>query len=185
MTKQSRLTAFGLFVIVMGMGTLAHGQQRFFAEKPVITFFSDGLVEDITAVNRKVTSIFDVVSGEVAYLMNVRDFDFPNKLMQTHFNEKYMETEKFPKSSFKGTIKGYKHGAGGTQSVNATGQLTIHGVSRDVSIPGTIEVNGNKLIMKAKFPVKLADYNITVPQVVWDKIAQQVEVTIDFVYRPL
>lgn len=180
-----RLTALGLIAIAISMSTLAIGQQRFFAEKPAITFFSDGLVEDIAAINRRVTSIFDVVSGEIAYLMNVKDFEFSNKLMQTHFNEKYLESEKFPKSSFKGTIKGYNHSTGGTQQVNATGKLTIHGVTRDVNIPGTLEKNGDKLMMKAKFLVKLADYNITVPQVVWDKIAQQVEVTIDFVYRPL
>lgn len=172
-------------IVLVCITSIAGAQQRYFAEKPAITFFSDGVIEDITAKNQKVTSIFDVVGGEVAYLMNVKDFEFVNKLMQTHFNEKYMESDKFPKSSFKGTITGFKYNAGGTQPVNATGKLTIHGVTRDISIPGTIEVSGTKLIMKAKFLVKLTDYNITVPQVVWDKIAQQVEVTLDFVYRPL
>lgn len=170
---------------LMCLAPALSAQQRFFAETPSITFFSDGVVEDITAVNQKVTSIFDVVSGEIAFLTNVKDFQFVNKLMQTHFNEKYMETEKFPKASFQGKIMGFAFGQGGTQPVKATGKLTIHGVTRDVEIPGSIQVNGNKLMMKAKFLIKLVDYNITVPQVVWDKIAQQVEVAIDFGYRPL
>src|SRR3954454_16226998 len=142
-------------VVLICTASLAGAQQRYFAEKPAITFFSDGLVEDITAKNQKVTSIFDAVGGEIAYLMNVKDFEFVNKLMQTHFNEKYMETEKFPKSSFKGTITGYKANATGAQSVSATGKMTIHGVTRDITIPGTIEANGSKLIMKAKFLLKL------------------------------
>jgi len=163
----------------------SYSQQRFFAEKATVSFFSDGVVEDISAANEKVTSIFDAVSGEVAYLMNVKDFQFPNKLMQVHFNEKYMETEKYPKSSFQGKISGFSLTASGKQEVKATGKLTIHGVTQNIDVPGTVEVNGNRLSVKSKFVVKLLDYNIKVPQIVWQNIAQQVEVTIDFVYRPL
>lgn len=167
------------------LATVACGQQRYFAERPSITFFSDGLVEDITAVNQKVTSIFDALNGDIAFLMNVKDFQFPNKLMQTHFNEKYMETETYPKSSFQGKVTGFSAAAKGAQQVRALGKLTIHGVTHDVDVPGTIEVNNGKLFLKAKFPVKLEDYKIVVPQIVWDKIAQQVEVSLDFAYRPL
>lgn len=186
--KRYLITQLPWYLILVALAcytSTAYAQQRYFAEKPSITFFSDGLVEDITAENLKVTSIFDAVNGEIAYLMNIKDFQFVNKLMQTHFNEKYMETEKFPKSSFQGKVTGLNLSAGGKQQVKATGKLTIHGVTRDVDIPGTIEVNGTKLIMKTKFMVRLEDYKIVVPQVVWDKIAQQVEVTVEIVYRQL
>lgn len=160
-------------------------QQRFFAEKSFVQFFSDGVVEDITAKNEKVTSIFDVVGGDIAYLMSVKDFQFDKPLMQTHFNEKYAETEKFPKASFQGKITGFDFTATGKQQVKATGKLTIHGISQNIDVPGTIEVSGNRISLKSKFVVKLADYNIKIPQIVWQNIAQQVEVTVDFVYRPL
>ena len=172
-------------IVLVICAAQANGQQRYFAEKPWITFFSDGLVEDITAANKKVTSIFDALNGEIAFLMNVKDFEFANKLMQTHFNEKYMESETYPKSSFQGKVTGFTANSSGTQQVKAVGKLTIHGVTREIDVPGTIEVNGGKLMLKAKFLVKLEDYKIVVPQVVWDKIAQQVEVTLDFAYRPL
>ena len=162
-----------------------HAQQRYFAEKSSISFFSDGVVEDIAAKNEKVTSIFDT-NGDIAYLMSIKDFQFPNKRMQTHFNEKYLESEKFPKSSFQGKINGFNFSAGGTQHVTATGKLTIHGITKNVEIPGTAEVtNGNRIVFKSKFVVKLSDYNIKIPQIVWQNIAQQVEVTADFNYRPL
>jgi hypothetical protein len=160
-------------------------QQRYVAEKSMISFFSDGAIEDISAVNEKVTSIFDVVNGEVAYLLSIKDFQFPNKLMQVHFNEKYLESEKYPKSSFQGKIIGFNATGTGRQSVKATGKLTLHGVTKDVEVPGTVEVAGNRLVVIAKFMIKLLDYDIKIPQVVYQNIAQQVEVTIDLTYRPL
>jgi hypothetical protein len=160
-------------------------QQRYVAEKSLISFFSDGAIEDISAVNEKVTSIFDVVNGEVAYLLSIKDFQFPNKLMQVHFNEKYLESEKYPKSSFQGKIVGFNSSATGPQRVKAVGKLTLHGVTIDIDVPGTVEVSGNRLAVKAKFMLKLADYEIKIPQIVYQNIAQEVELTIDLTYRPL
>lgn len=161
------------------------GQQRFFVDKASVTFFSDGVIEDIAAENNKVTSIFDAGQGEIAYLMNIKDFQFEKKLMQVHFNEKYMESEKYPKASFQGKLVGFNNTISGVQNVKAVGKLTIHGVTRDVELPGTAEIKNNQLSLKSKFTVKLLDYNIKVPQIVWQNIAQQVEVTVDFNYRPL
>src|SRR5262249_222529 len=115
----------------------------------------------------------------------MKEFKFAKSLMQQHFNEKYVESEKFPKSTFQGKIVGYKEGGGSTQQVNAQGKLTIHGVTKDIDVPGTIEVQGNKLIMKSKFNVKGADYDIGIPQVVFQNIAEEVEVTLDFTFKPM
>ena len=164
-----------------------HGfsQKRFFSEKSNITFFSEGVIEEIKASNTKVTSILDLQSGEVAYLLSPKDFQFEKKLMQVHFNEKYMESEKFPRSTFKGKIEGLNASGTTLQQVKAVGQLSIHGVTRDVNIPGTLQIEGNTVTLKAKFMVKLIDYNIKVPQIVWQNIAQEVEVSVDFLYRPV
>lgn len=151
----------------------------------MVKFFSDGVVEDISATNAKVTSIFDAQDGGVAYLLSVKDFQFVNKTMQVHFNEKYMDSEKFPKSSFQGQITGFSLATTGKQDVRAKGKLTLHGVTREIDVPGTFEAVGNRLALKSKFIIKLSDYNIKIPQLVWQNIAQQVEVTIDFMYRPL
>ncbi|HEY9008826.1 YceI family protein [Ohtaekwangia sp.] len=176
------------YILSLALIVLSHAgrsQQRYFIEKGNVSFFSDGVIEDIAAANNKVTSIFDAKKGDVAYLMNIKDFQFEKRLMQVHFNEKYMESEKFPKSSFQGKIEGFNPEASGVQQVKAIGKLTIHGVTRDVTFPGTAEVKDNILVLKSKFTVKLLDYNIKVPQIVWQNIAQQVEVTVDFNYRPL
>jgi hypothetical protein len=161
-----------------------HAQQRYSAKKASVSFYSDGVIENIQATNSHVTTILDVTKAEIACLMSNKEFEFPKKLMQVHFNEKYMETEKFPRSSFRGKFTGFKPGVPGVQQVKATGQLTIHGVTREISAPGTIETtdDGQTLHLKSKFIVKLVDYNIKVPQIVWQNIAQQVEVSLDFTY---
>jgi len=69
--------------------------------------------------------------------------------------------------------------------VTAKGKLTIHGVTKDIDVPGTIEVQGKKIQMKSKFKVKVADYNITIPQVVFQNIAEEVEVNVDFTFKPM
>lgn len=159
--------------------------QKFTSEKGHITFFSDAALEDIQAENGMVGSLFNSSSGDLVYIVKIKDFKFPKALMREHFNEKYMETEKFPKSTFTGKIVGFNPAASGPQKVRAVGKLMIHGVTKDVDIPGTIEFAGGKVAMKAKFIVKLVDYAIKIPKLVWQNIAEEIEVTIDFTYKPV
>jgi len=158
--------------------------QRFITEQSTVIFFSEATIENITAQNVKAKGLYDVSSGEIAFSIPIRDFVFEKALMQEHFNEKYMETEKFPKATFQGKVSGYAHGTAALQTVHALGKLTIHGVTRDVDIIGTIETEGGKLLMKSKFAVVLADYAVPRPQILWQNIAEQVEVSISFTFKP-
>lgn len=167
----------GLFWVMV----LESSAQKFVAEKSVITFFSDALIEDITATNSKSSSIFNKQTGDVAFTVPIREFQFEKKLMQEHFNEKYMESEKYPKATFSGKIIDMDAQAP-EQRVKATGKLTIHGVTHDIEFDGTAQV-GDKVTLKSKFKVRLADYNIKIPQLVFQNIAEEVEVTVDITYK--
>jgi polyisoprenoid-binding protein YceI len=158
--------------------------QKYVLEKSVVTFFSEAAIENITAKNSKTNSVFDTKASDIAFSVPINQFEFAKKLMQEHFNEKYMESEKFPKSTFSGKMSGFDISAKGAQPVKANGKLTIHGVTTTLEIPGTAEVVGGKIVLKSKFIVKLADYNIKIPQLMWQNIAEQVEVTVDFTYKP-
>ncbi|MBT1696900.1 YceI family protein [Fulvivirgaceae bacterium PWU4] len=173
-----------VFVLVLGVMGVSAVAQKYSLEKANVSFFSHAAIEDITAENKKVSSIFNSESGEIVYSITINGFQFKKSLMQEHFNEKYMESDKYPKSTFQGKISGFDSNGKGVQQVKAAGKLTIHGVTRDVEIPGTIEKQDNKLVMKSKFMVKLEDYKITIPQLLWQNIAEQVEVTVDFSYKP-
>src|SRR5687768_6558079 len=90
--------------------------QKFSTEKGTISFFSDAAIEDISAENTMVGSLFNSTTGELVYIVKIKDFIFPKALMREHFNEKYMETEKFPKALFTGKLKGYDVNAKGEQN---------------------------------------------------------------------
>jgi polyisoprenoid-binding protein YceI len=158
--------------------------QKFTTEKTFVSFFSDAAIEDITAENTKTVGVFNAATGDIAFSVPIKEYEFEKSLMKEHFNEKYMETEKFPKSTFQGKVTGYDPNASGVQQVSSIGKLSIHGQTHEVEIPGTIEKQGDKLIMKSKFIVKLEDYKIAIPQLLWQNIAEQVEVTVDFTFKP-
>lgn len=172
-----------LLVSILALTWCGHAQ-KYTAEKGSIVFYSHATIEDITAKNEKVVSIFNAATGEIVFSIPISEFQFAKSLMQEHFNEKYMESDKFPKATFQGVIAGFDAAAKGAQALKAKGKLTIHGVTKEVEIPGTLEKNGDKLMLKSKFIVKLEDYNVTRPQLLWQNIAEQVEVTVDLPYKP-
>lgn len=138
--------------------------------------------EKIEAVNNEVASIMDGKSGDLVFQAPVKSFKFERALMQEHFNEKYMQSDKFPKAEFKGTVTDIhkvNFAKDGTYEAIASGKLTIHGVTKEVKVPGTITVKGNTATLKTKFSVKLADYDITVPGMVADKLAKEAVIALD------
>ncbi len=110
--------------------------------------------------------------------MKITDFAFPNKLMQVHFNENYLESEKYPTSVLKGKIKEKVDlTVAGSFKVTAEGTLSMHGVTHQIQIPGTIVSDGKELKLDFKFPVKLEDYKVEIPTIVFSKIAEVVDVS--------
>jgi len=132
--------------------------------------------EKIEAINNEVANIVDGKTGNIVFQVPVKSFKFERELMQEHFNENYMESDKYPKAEFKGAISNLSavtFTKDGTYNVSVAGKLTMHGVTNEVNVPGTITVKGNKITLKAKFATKLADYKIAVPSVVADKIGKE------------
>ncbi|MBN8652748.1 MAG: YceI family protein [Cytophagales bacterium] len=170
-----------VFIVLATQPSLA---QKYSLEKSKVVFFSDAAIEDIRAENTKTLSIYNAETNDVAFSIPIKYFQFENATMQEHFNEKYLESEKFPKATFQGKFSSFNPDVDQPQAVTATGKLTIHGVTREVEIPGTIQIVDKKLLAKATFMIKLADYNIKIPQLLWQKIAEQVEATVEFTYKP-
>jgi polyisoprenoid-binding protein YceI len=101
--------------------------------------------------------------------------------MQEHFNENYMESDKFPKASFKGQIinlSAIQFSKDGEYKTDVKGKLTIHGVTKDVTFSGKIIVRSGKLLIASSFSVLLADYNIAIPGAVKDKVAKEVKINV-------
>jgi len=157
--------------------------QTFKSTKSVTTFFSSAPLEDIKATNDKGTSLFNGETGAIAFIIPIKGFQFSKSLMQQHFNESYLESDKFPRATFKGKVTGYDLDKTGTQEAVADGAITIHGVTRNVKIKGQLTRESTGLKMEAKFPIKVADYAIDIPKVVFYNIAEEVEVSVLFIYE--
>ena len=155
----------------------AVAQTLFSTSTGEISFYSSTPVEDISAVNKKVGSIINSDTREVAVQMRITDFSFPNKLMQEHFNENYLESEKYPTASFRGKIIGNEDfSLPGDYAVKATGLMKIHGVEKPMDLIGKIHSDGKVLNLKVEFLIKLVDYKIEIPTLVFAKIAEEIQV---------
>lgn len=163
--------------------------KKVYSTKTGTTFFDAGTgVEDISATNKSTVSAFDAISGQIQFSLNVKGFEFWSQLMQDHFNENYMESEKFPKSTFTGKITNIdkvNFAKDGSYPVNVKGTLEIHGVKKEVETNGTFKVSGENVNGTAEFIVVMDDYKIAIPGVVKDKLSKTAKIKINCNYAPL
>jgi len=171
------------FVAVVCANTFTAQAQIYVASQSSITFFSDAAIEDIKAENSKVESALDLSSGVIEFRITMKDFVFNKSLMRQHFNEKYVHSEKYPHATFQGKIERVS-AVPGSYTTAATGKLVLHGVTRELTVPGTVDVQSGQIRILASFPIRLEDYNIPRPQILWQNIAEEVEVKVDITYKP-
>lgn len=152
----------------------------------VTRFSSETPLENIQAENKKSQAILNIATGEIAVRMNMRDFVFPNKLMQEHFNENYMESDKYPTATFSGKAdKTIDYTKDGEYEVSGSGKFTVHGVAKTRTIAGKMKVSGGKITLVSDFQVALSGHKIQVPQIVFVKIAQQIQVHVEYLLIPV
>ncbi|PCJ64611.1 MAG: polyisoprenoid-binding protein [Bacteroidetes bacterium] len=181
-----KITILSLALLAIGLVAFKnHSGGIFKTNTGNINFFSHTSVEDIAADNHKVKSAFDASSGKIQFSALIKDFEFEKALMQEHFNENYMNSTKFPKTTFNGMIENMdaiKIGTDGIYTSNISGKLTIKDVTKDVSTKGTFTVKGGVVNAKATFQINPTDYNIEIPRVVSKKISKDIKVSIDADY---
>lgn len=166
--------------------SFAANAQKFSTRSGNINFFSKAPMEDIEAKNHNVTSIVDLGSKEIVFSVLMKSFEFEKALMQEHFNEKYVHSDKYPSAKFKGKIiDAADLTKTGPHNVTVEGELDMHGVVKKYTAKGTLDVSDAGVKGKCKFNITLADHKIEIPGVVADKIAKTVEVTVDMDYKPM
>jgi len=173
------------FLLLTILTISVNAQDLYAVTESEIKFHSDSPLEKIEAVNRKTKSFFKISSKTLMFVIPVVSFKFEKPLMEEHFNENYLETEKFPTAKFSGTInEDLDYTKNGTYDASVTGKLTIHGVEQERTIHGTITVKDSQLIFEGKFQIKLEDHDIDIPSIVIENIAEVVDVNATFVYEP-
>jgi len=179
MNKILLYVAFSLIVFNVG------AQNRFFTKDAKINFNSSTSVEDIIAESNQATTFIDIEKNEVAFSVLTTSFKFRRALMEEHFNENYMESAKFPKAKFSGKITTQIDWKSEKQVIaDVKGQLTMHGVTKDVAFKAKITPGKGKITAVAELKVTPEEFAIPIPSAVRDKIAKEVTIKIDAVYNP-
>lgn len=168
-------------------GTTLHAQDRYFTKTGTIQFYSNASMEDIEAKNKTVTAVLDSKTGAMQFSVQMKGFEFEKALMQQHFNETYVESDKYPKGEFKGALtnnSSVNYTKDGTYAVTVKGKMTLHGITKEVQAPGTIKVDGGKIEAKSIFTIQLSDYKISIPSVVKEKLSNKIKINVDTKLEP-
>ena len=147
-------------------------ETRYVIENSSIEFYSYALLEDIQAVNTESIGAIDKESGEFIIKIPVSAFEFPNKLMQKHFNDSYLETDKYPECIFKGIV----------DNDMASGEITLHGITKKIQLPIIITEDGDKIKINTEFKIALKDHKIKIPRLLFQNIAEEIEVKVSSIF---
>lgn len=126
-------------------------------------------------------------TGEPAFRVFMTGFRFQKKAMQDHFNKDFVESDKYPESTFSGTIRDFNKidlSKNGKHTVTVSGALTLHGVTKNITHTGQLEVRDGSIILFSKFNLLLSDYNIRVPSNYIRKISNTIEITVEATLQP-
>ena len=176
-------------IIVLFLAANSFAQLRYFTKTGTVSFQAGTALEDIDGTNKSTTSVFDAITGQIEFALLVKGFEFKSALMMEHFNENYLESNKYPKSVFKGKIVNIdkvNFKKTGEYPVTVKGTLEIHGVSKEVETTGSFKVlNDETVTSTASFTVTLEDYKIAIPGLVKDKISKTAKIQVYCSYNIL
>lgn len=180
--KTMKLLLVGLFITAQ----LQVMAQSYVSKNMRVALFSSTPLEDIRALSDQCSGVLLRESREVAFQVPIKSFKFDKKLMQQHFNENYMESDRYPMAKFKGLLdKELDFSKDGVYEVRATGILDVHGVGQRRTIQGRFTVLNGQVQLDAQFKVACVDHKIKVPKLVFTKIAEQIDIRISGKFNSL
>ena len=141
-----------------------------------VEFHTSSIMSDIEAVSKDVEVKLDLESRVVEIRIPIETFEFEYEMMQEHFNEEYLESGQYPDASFKGQITQDISNIQAPKDVDVTGQLTIHGVTKETQFKATLSKKDGFTRVKCIFPIVFKDYNVEEPSILTKSVAKDVEV---------
>jgi polyisoprenoid-binding protein YceI len=179
-------TSFILFLQLISLqGTdLKSSGAVYISDKSHVRFFSQAPLENIEATSTKMRAALNLETGILLFIIPINSFEFAKQLMQKHFNDQYLESDKYPEARFEGKFTGAPIEFNGSTETRFEGLLTIHGETNKVSGKAILKKDGKIIHGKSTFLVRLEDYKIKIPRMVIKNIAEEVEVTIQVDFIP-
>lgn len=172
-----------LVLALLLMVSASVSAQKYFTKTGTTEFkASVDAFEPVEAINKSTTIVLDVSNGNIAGLLFVKAFHFEIALMQEHFNENYMDSDKHPKATFKGTLEGFSMDKllDSDTEFNLKGTLTIRGIVKKISTTVRINKQDEAITLKAEFSVQPQDFDIKIPSIVREKIAESINIALNY-----
>ena len=176
----------GIFLLVSLSALKA--QDKFFTKKGKVFFNATAKMEKVEATNRAAISVIDTKTGNIQFAVLLKGFEFEKALMQEHFNENYVESDKYPKAEFSGLVVNnteIQYNKEGLYTAKVKGKLTLHGQTKDVEAEGKIAVKNGNLVLNADFSILLSDFKIDIPNLVKENISNDTKISVDCLMEPL
>ena len=179
-------TSFILFLqpLILQGPELKSSGAVYISEKSHVRFFSQAPLENIEATSTKLRAALNIETGILLFIIPINSFEFEKQLMQNHFNDQYLESDKYPEARFEGKFTGAPLELTGSIEALFEGLLTIHGETNKISGKALLKKDGKIIHGKSTFLVRLEDYKIKIPRMVIKNIAEEVEVTIQVDFIP-
>jgi polyisoprenoid-binding protein YceI len=177
-----------LTILLLLSSFILMAQDKYFTKSGKIYFNASAKLEKVEATNRSVIAVLDTKTGAVQFAVMLKGFEFEKALMQEHFNENYVESDKYPKSEFSGQVSNNKeinYSKDGEYAAKVSGKLTLHGQTKDVIATGKIIVKNGKLQLDSDFGVLLSDFKIDIPGLVKENISNDTKITVECQLEPL
>lgn len=175
-----------IFLLFIFISIFSFSQDKYITRNGKVQFNASTPLEAINPVNNHVSCILDSETGKIAFQLKMISFKFEKALMEEHFNEKYVESEKYPKSTFVGEIINWNEldWSKEKQNVRARGILTIHGVNKEIEVLGIINLKKHDIEITSEFSVLISDFDIRIPRLVRDKISEEVKIKVEMSLQP-
>ncbi|MGZ3750560.1 MAG: YceI family protein [Mucilaginibacter sp.] len=159
------------------------GQDVYVCKNAKINIYSSAPIEDIEANSNEGVSVYNPATGELAFSLPIRSLHFEKAMMEEHFNENYIESDKYPKATFKGKVNEHPDlSKDGSYPVTVTGDFQVHGVTQNRTVKGEVKVNKGVVSMSSEFMVKCADHHIDIPKIVFHNIAESIRIRVSATY---
>ncbi len=176
-----------IILMFIGLVTLAPKgiAQVYFTKNGHVSFFSKAPLENISADNNQVVSVLNIQTGILQFSVLNNAFHFPKAMMEEHFNSDYMQSDIYSSSTFKGTVADMNKvdiNKDDSYNVQINGELTVHGVTKRVTVPAEISIKNGLIYGKATFKILLKDYNIKIPSIVVNNISEMIDITVSCEY---
>lgn len=175
-----------IIVALLYISNISFAQEKIISKSSIVTFeASVPAFEEVKAVNNNATLVLNPASGEIASLVLMKGFRFKIALMEEHFNENYVESDKFPKATFKGKIENFDYLkiTPTYQNFNLIGKLELHGRAKDIAVIAKIRKTSAGLEIISNFPINTEEFAIEIPNIVSKKVSKKVNITLDFILK--